>query len=82
MRNLLVLALFLALAAFVLADKDYYKILGVSRQASQKEIKKSYRDLSLKYHPGLFLKQKKKKKDLEKLNCFDFWNWLFVIIDL
>jgi len=31
--------------------KDYYKLLGVDRNASQDEIKKAFRQLALKYHP-------------------------------
>lgn len=33
--------------------KDYYKILGVDRKASEDDIKKSYRRLARKYHPDV-----------------------------
>lgn len=36
-----------------MASKDYYKILGVSRTASEKDIKQAFRKLARKYHPDV-----------------------------
>ena len=31
--------------------RDFYEVLGISREASTDEIKKAYRQMALKYHP-------------------------------
>jgi curved DNA-binding protein len=40
--------------------KDYYKIMGLSRNANEDEIKRAYRKLARKYHPDV-----SKEKDAE-----------------
>ena len=36
-----------------MAKRDYYEVLGISKSASDDEIKKAYRKLSKKYHPDI-----------------------------
>lgn len=36
-----------------MAERDYYKILGIDRSASQEEIRRAYRKLARQYHPDI-----------------------------
>ena len=36
-----------------MAKRDYYEVLGLSKGASQDEIKRAYRQLAKKYHPDI-----------------------------
>lgn len=43
--------IFVALVTFAVCEADYYKVLGVGKKATEKEIKSAYRALSKKFHP-------------------------------
>jgi curved DNA-binding protein len=48
--------------------KDYYKILGVSENADQKEIRQAYRKLARQYHPDINPGDRKAEEKFKEIN--------------
>ena len=55
--------------------EDFYKTLGVSRDASSADIQKAYRELARKYHPDLHPDDKNAKQKFQEVQAaFDVLN--------
>ena len=48
--------------------RDYYEILGLSKSASDSEIKSSYRKLAMKYHPDRNPGDKKAEEKFKEIS--------------
>lgn len=51
-----------------MTDKDYYAVLGVKENATEKEIKNAYRKLAVKYHPDKNPGDKKAEEKFKKIS--------------
>eukprot|EP00761_Pharyngomonas_kirbyi_P014906 gb/GECH01014937.1/.p1 GENE.gb/GECH01014937.1/~~gb/GECH01014937.1/.p1 ORF type:complete len:354 (+),score=69.68 gb/GECH01014937.1/:1-1062(+) len=72
LRIVVALVLLIVLVVtYVVAEVDYYKVLGVERGASASQIKRAYRKLAVKYHPDRNDDPEAKKKFVDISNAYD-----------
>ena len=50
-----------------MAKRDYYEVLGVGRNADEKEIKRAYRKLAKQYHPDMNPGDKKAEQKFKEI---------------
>lgn len=54
------------------AGRDFYDILGIPREADSAMIKRAFRKLAVKYHPGMS-PEGVTQLIYQSINCFLFW---------
>src|SRR5690554_7385517 len=54
-----------------MAKRDYYDVLGVSKGASEDEIRKAYRKLAKKYHPDISKEENAEEKFKEVQEAYE-----------
>ena len=51
-----------------MAKRDYYEVLGIQKGADEKEIKRAYKRLAMKYHPDRTKGDKESEEKFKEIN--------------
>ena len=68
------LVLFVFCLYFAYQDKNYYTILGVSRNANERQIKAAYRKLTLEKHPDKNKNNPRATEEFAEINNGKFYH--------